>query len=114
MEEQARQAAAVMAQTGRIRVIVQDNGSAHTSKLARQRWASWEAKGLYLFFLPPYCSKMNRIETERHQLKTHELAGRMVEDEVDLDDAVMEGVAARGEAIGHTVERFTFKSTLGS
>jgi len=114
MAEQARQAAAVMAKTGRIRVIVQDNGSAHTSKLVRQQWTDWEMQGLYLFFLPPYCSEMNLIETEWHQLKTHELAGQMFEDELDLAYAVMEGVDARGEANGHTVERFKFKSTLAS
>lgn len=33
-----------------------------------------------MFFLPPYCSDMNRIEDQWHQLKAHELVGRMFED----------------------------------
>jgi transposase len=28
----------------------------------------WQEKGLYLFFLPKYCSQMNAIEPEWHQL----------------------------------------------
>jgi hypothetical protein len=51
----------------------------------QQHWSQWEAQGLYLFFLPAYCAEMNRIELESHQLKTHELAGQMFEDELDLD-----------------------------
>jgi putative transposase len=114
MEEQARQAAAVLTQTGRIRVIVQDNGSAHTSTDVQQKWADWQALGLYLFFLPPYCSEMNAIEPEWHQLKTHELVGQMFEDELDLAYAVINGIEARAEANGHTTERFKFKSKLDS
>jgi len=33
--------------------------------------------------------QMNRIEEEWHQLKTHEIAGRMFEDEYDLAIAVI-------------------------
>jgi hypothetical protein len=43
-----------------------------------------KCSGLFLFFLPQYCSQMNRIEDEWHQLKTHEIAGRMFEHEYDL------------------------------
>lgn len=114
MDEQAQQAAEVMAQSGKIRVIVQDNGPAHTCKVAQAKWDQWEAQGLYLFFLPSYCSEMNPIEDEWHQLKTHELAGRMFEDELDLAYAVIDGVEARGQANGHTTERFRFTSTLTS
>jgi len=39
------------------------------------------------FFLPEYCSEMNRIEEEWHQLKTHEIAGRA---RYDLALAVMD------------------------
>ncbi len=81
---------------------------------ARQKWAEWEAQGLYLFFLPPYCPEMNPIESEWHQLKTHELAGQMFEDELDLAYAVIHGMEARGQANGHTTERFKFNSKLDS
>ena len=39
-----------------------------------------------------YCSKLNHIESEWHQLKTQKLAGQMFEDEYDLALAVIEGV----------------------
>lgn len=108
MDEQARQANTVLVETGRIRVIVQDNGPVHTCKQVQAMWPEWEAQGLYVFFLPKYCSEMNPIETEWHQLKTHELRGQMFEDELDLAYAVIDGVNARAEAGGYEAERFRF------
>jgi len=72
--------------TGQITVVVQDNGSLHKSEQVQAKWREWQDKGLYFFFLPKYCSQMNLIEPEWHQLKTHELAGRMFEDEYDASD----------------------------
>lgn len=112
MDEQARQAQQQLDETGRIRVIVQDNGSVHTSKQVKEKWAEWEAMGLYFFFLPKYCSEMNPIETEWHQLKTHELRGQMFEDELNLAYAVIDGVNARAESGGYHAERFRFPSKL--
>ncbi len=97
-------------QTGRPTVIVQDHGSLHTSTLTQQHWQHWKKQGLLLFFLPKYCSQMNRIEDEWHQLKTHEIAGRMFEDEYDLATAIMHGMQARSDKGGYTLERFKFNS----
>lgn len=99
------------AQTGRITVVVQDNGSLHKSKLVRQQWQRWQEQGLYLFFLPPYCSDMNPIESQWHHLKSHEIAGQMFDNEYDLAKAVMSGMEARGDVGGYTVERFIFNCT---
>ncbi|MHC5600073.1 MAG: transposase [Nostoc sp.] len=33
--------------------------------------------GLYIFFLPPYCSEMNPIELEWQHLKKDELCGQI-------------------------------------
>ena len=110
MAQQARMASQELVKTGRIRVIVQDNGSIHTSTQVQQKWSQWEAMGLYIFFLPAYCSEMNPIESEWHQLKTHELAGQMFEDELDLAYAVMDGIEARSRVAGRTTERFKFQS----
>lgn len=49
---------------GRIRVIVQDNGPIHRCKDVQKLWSKWEQMGLYIFFLPAYCSEMNPIELE--------------------------------------------------
>ncbi|NER80078.1 MAG: hypothetical protein F6K42_10940 [Leptolyngbya sp. SIO1D8] len=73
-------------------------------------WADWEARGLYFFFLPKYCSELSPLETEWHQLKTHELEGQMFDDELDLAYAVMEVVEARVETGGYETERFRFPS----
>lgn len=63
-----------------------------------------------MFFLPQCCSEMNRIEEEWHQLKTHEIAGQMFEDEYDLAIAVIDGMEARSVKGGYTLERFMFNS----
>lgn len=110
MDEQAKLAQEEWKRTGKIRVIVQDNGSIHKSQKVQQKSKQWEAMGLYLFFLPAYCSQMNPIEVEWHQIKAHELVGQMFEDELDLAYAVMSGIEARGIAGAYSVERFRFNS----
>ncbi len=112
MDEQAQKAQVELENSGRIRVVVQDNSPIHTSKAVRERWAQWEAQGLYLFFLPKYCSEMNPIEPEWHQLKAHEICGRMFEHELDLAYAIIDGVEARASAGEYEVERFRFPSQL--
>ncbi len=110
MEHQASLASKHLAATGCITVLVQDNSPIHTSSKVQQRWPEWEKAGLYFFFLPKYCSEMNPIELEWQQLKTHELAGQMFEDELDLAYAVIDGIEARGQAGNYTTERFKFNS----
>ena len=80
MEQEAQEAE----QAGRMRVIVQDNGPIHRCQEAQQLWEKWENQGLYVFFLPKYCSQMNPIELEWQHLKKDELAGRMFDDELEL------------------------------
>ena len=110
MDWVAAKAAVTLAQTGRLTVIVQDNGSSHTSHLTQQQWPRWQEQGLLLFFLPEYCSQMNRIEEQWHQLKTHAIAGRMFEDEYDLAVAVMDGLETRSVKGKYSLERFKFYS----
>ena len=111
MDEQAKLAQEEFNRTGKIRVIVQDNGPIHKSKVVQEKWSEWEEKGLYIFFLPAYCSQMNPIEIEWHQLKTHELAGKMFEDELELAYEVIAGVEARAIAGKYSVKRFRFNSS---
>lgn len=110
MNWQAQKAAQTLAQTGQITVIVQDNGSIHTSQAAQAQWSNWQQQGLFLFMLPKYCSEMNDIETQWHQLKTHEIAGQMFDNEYDLAVAVIDGMTARSKQGGYTLERFKFNS----
>lgn len=111
MNRVAEQSEQILKETGRITVIVQDNGSPHTSHLAREHWQKWQSQGLYLFFLPPSSSEMNLIETQWHQLKTHEIAGRIFDNEYDLANAIIEGMENRSQQGEWTLERLTVKST---
>ena len=95
---------------GRMRVIVQDNGPIHRCQEVQQLWEKWESQGLYVFFLPKYCSQMNPIELEWQHLKKDELAGRMFDDELELAYAVIDGVQARGERGNYSTRRIKFNS----
>ncbi len=108
--EMMEQEAADAQKIGRIRVIVQDNGPIHRCLQVQQLWAKWEQMGLYLFFLPKYCSEMNPIELEWQHLKKHELAGKMFDDELELAYAVIDGVKARGEKGNYSTHRVKFNS----
>lgn len=54
---------------------------------------------------------MNDIKGQLHQLKTHEIAGQMFDNEYDLAIAMMDGMASHSERGGYTLERFKFNST---
>jgi putative transposase len=106
MEQEAQQAA----QIGRPRVIVQDNGPIHRCQEVQQLWSKWENQGLYIFFLPKYCSEMNPIELEWQHIKKDELAGQMFDDELELAYAVIHGVEVRGERGNYRTQRIKFHS----
>ena len=86
------------------------SGSLQRSRLVRQHWARWQEQGLLIFFLPPYCSEMNPIETQWHQLKSHEIAGQMFDNEYDLSKAVMAGMESRSVTGEYALDRFIFNS----
>ncbi len=104
----AKKAATTLAETGRFTVVAQDNGSLHTSQLTRDQWQRWEEQGLFIYFLAPYCSEMNPIEGQWHQLKTHEISGQMFDNQYDLAKAVMLGMESRSQAGEYELERFMF------
>jgi putative transposase len=106
MEQEAQEALVA----GRARVIVQDNGSIHRCKEVQQLWKKWESQGLYMFFLPTYCSEMNPIKLEWQHIKKDELSGQAFDDELDLAYAVINGVQARGEKNNHSTRRVKFNS----
>lgn len=104
------QQAKIAHETGRMRVIVLDNGSIHVSKMVKEKYKEWESSGLFLFFLPAYCSQMNKVELEWQHLKEDELAGQMFESEQELACHVIWGLESRGEQAGHKVEFVNLKS----
>ncbi|MGB8689502.1 MAG: transposase [Microcoleus sp.] len=106
MAQEAEEAA----QIGRPRVIVQDNGPIHRCQEVQQLWSKWENQGLYIFFLPKYCSEMNPIELESQHIKKDELAGQILDDELELAYAVIHGVEVRGERGNYRTQPVKFKS----
>lgn len=95
-------------ETGKMTYVVQDNGSLHKSMITQAQWERWEKQGLKLFFLPPYCSEMNPIEGEWHQLKAHEMAGQMFDNGYDLAMEIEAGVKRRYSGKGYKASRFIF------
>ena len=50
-------------------VVVLDNARIHTAKKIKERIASWQRRGLYVFYLPPYSPHLNIIERLWKELK---------------------------------------------
>ena len=105
MDWLATKAAKNFEATGQLTFIVQDNCSIHKSKAVQAAWPRWRAQGLFVLFLPPYCSELNPIEGQWHQLKTHELAGRMFEDEDQLAEAIVDGIIDRSIRGNYELDR---------
>jgi len=53
------------------------NYSIHKSPQVRAKEREGQSVTLYLFFLPLDSPELNLIEGEWHQIKTHEISGRM-------------------------------------
>lgn len=52
-------------------VLVVDNAGLHRCRLVQERRAAWKAQGLRVWFLPPYCPHLNRIEVLWRNCKYH-------------------------------------------
>jgi putative transposase len=107
MDILAEKAAQKFKETGRVTVLVQDNSSVHKSKLSQAQWGKWHKMGLWLFFLPPYCSELNAIEVEWHQIKAHEICGRMFANDQELRQGVTNAVESRNQRKGMRTEKFS-------
>ena len=106
MNWMAQKAEKNYADTQKLTFIVQDNCTIHKSKIVQQHWGRWREQGLFVLFLPPYCSELNPIEGQWHQLKTHELAGRLFEYEDELAEAIVDGMIDRSQCGGYELDRF--------
>jgi len=80
------------------------------SKITQAPWERSALQGLIVFFLAPYCSQINPIEGEWHQLKAHKMVGQMFDNVYDLPMAVEASVEQRYQNKGYNVSRFIFNS----
>jgi transposase len=54
-------------------VVVLDNASMHKAKIIQNQLAFWEARGLYIFYLPPYSPELNIAETLWRKIKKEQI-----------------------------------------
>jgi transposase len=110
LDKEARKSAENCLKTGADTIIVLDNYSIHKSPQVRAKGREGQWLALYLFLLPPGRSALNLIEGEWHQIKTHEISGRMFEDEYDLVQAVKESLTHRSAQVGDRLQHFKLNS----
>lgn len=106
LNKEAEEAEKYRNQTGVETVIIWDNYSIHKSHQVPAKEKEWAQMGLYLFFLPTYSPELNLIEGEWHQIKTHEICGRMFEDEYELVRAVKESLKNRSTQVGYRLQQW--------
>lgn len=69
-------------------VVVLDNARFHKAKNIKAKEPRWQAKGLFLRYLPPYSPQLNPIETLWRVLKGFLLPRRLYASLKHLKDAV--------------------------
>jgi len=73
----------------KLTVVILDNAAYHKGGELEQRRAGWEAKGLYLRYLPAYCPFLNLIETTWRKLKGCLMPRRCYNSLTQLRDALL-------------------------
>jgi putative transposase len=75
-------------------VVVLDNAPFHKGLQLKERRAEWEAKGLFLRYLPAYCPQLNLIEGVWRKLKGFLMPRRCYDNLNQLHEAVRIGLKA--------------------
>ena len=75
-------------------VVVLDNAPFHKGQQLKECRAVWEAKGLYLRYLPAYCPQLNLIEGVWRKLKGFLMPRRCYDNLAQLREAVRIGLKA--------------------
>lgn len=80
-------------------VVVLDNASAHKARKLAQCIDRWQQRGLFLFYLPPYCPHLNIIERYWKELKEGCIRPQDYQSADTLFYAVDRALAATGQQI---------------
>jgi putative transposase len=75
-------------------VVVLDNAPFHKGEQISKRRAAWEAKGLFLRYLPAYCPQLNLIESVWRKLKGFLMPRRCYDTLDQLQEAVRAALKA--------------------
>lgn len=80
-------------------VVVLDNASAHKAQKLVQCVDVWQQRGLFLFYLPPYCPHLNIIERYWKELKEGCICPQDYQSADTLFYAVDRALAATGKQV---------------
>ena len=83
----------------KLTVVVLDNARVHRAKLIRERIQAWQARGLFVFYLPAYSPHLNIVETLWRKLKYEWLLPEHYETAQGLFYAVRQALAAVGTGL---------------
>ncbi len=95
----------------RLTVVVLDNASVH-KKAVKERGAVWQERGLFVFFLPPYCPHLNIAEILWRRLKYEWLCPEDYADKETLHLAVWQALAAVGRSLKIQFQPFRTVTTV--
>jgi hypothetical protein len=84
-------------------MVVIDNASVHTSRKFESRIGDWEDRGLFFYFLPPYCPELNLIETLWRMIKHHWLPLDAYESMTRLTQRLIEVFSRIGSSLRITL-----------
>jgi transposase len=68
----------------KLTVVILDNARIHRSQIIKERIKVWQARGLYIFYLPRYSPHLNIVETLWRKLKYEWLAPADYQDKANL------------------------------
>ena len=91
----------------KLTVLVLDNAPVHTAKLIQARRAAWEARGLFVLYLPRYAPHLNIVETLWRKLKYEWLAPHDYDTTEGLCYTVRQALAAVGTRLWINFSRFS-------
>lgn len=83
----------------RATVVVLDNARVHTSQQVQERRPFWQARGLFIFYLPPYSPHLNIAERLWRKLKYEWLQPRDYATTDGLFYQVRQALAAVGQRL---------------
>ncbi len=93
----------------KLTVLVWDNAPVHTAKLIQARRAAWEARGLFVLYLPRYAPHLNIVETLWRKLKYDWLAPKDYATTEGLCYTVRQALAAVGTSLCINFSRFSLR-----
>lgn len=90
----------------KLTVVVLDNARIHKSKIIKERIKAWQARGLYIFYLPRYSPHLNIVEILWRKLKYEWLAPSDYRDKENLFYQIRLALTSVGQSLFIEFSRF--------